>query len=285
MLFSLCWVLLLSVLGPRAAENLGTKVVSRHTFGPGPGEHAEETLYLAGDRRRTELRPVQRRDDDGSLETVNEFSTVSIVRCDLGEIFTLNPQREEYSSMAYPPKPLTPEEAAARGTTASPDRPTLRIETTTLDTGERKELFGYLARHVITRRKQIPLQGSSSEPQESVIDGWYIDFGPRLSCDPKSSEQAWPYFFPNPPYWPGIAVRPTERPEFVDMNARERGFPLKEVRTSPRKIILADGTRQTSDGSDESAVTVLEQATLDPSLFEVPSGYKNAERDQSNSTE
>jgi len=65
--------------------------------------------------------------------------------------------------------------------------PTLRIETTTVDTGERKEFFGHIARHFIITRKQIPLEGSHSEPQETLTDGWYIDLDPQVSCDRKLS--------------------------------------------------------------------------------------------------
>jgi hypothetical protein len=83
MLFSLCWVLLLSVLGPQAAENAGTKVVIRNTF----GEHSSEiTTYTLGDRKRTEFRhAVQRTKEDGSVEWLDEVVSVFIVRCDLGQ--------------------------------------------------------------------------------------------------------------------------------------------------------------------------------------------------------
>jgi hypothetical protein len=287
MLFSLCWVLLLSVLGPQGAENVGTKVVTRHTFGPGS---SEQTLYMMGDRRRIEFRhSVQHRDSDGSFETVNELSSVFILRCDLGESFVLRPQTEEYRSAAYPPKPLTPEEAATRAfekpATAEPAKPTLRIETTTVDTGDRKELFGYMARHVITTRKQTPLEGSNSQPSESVTDGWYIDLDRSISCDPKPSAGSKRFGILSSRVAVGGKEMPIDRPEFVDIGARETGFPLKETRTSPMTAIFPDGTRKTSDGFDQSEVTVLQRVTLNPALFEVPSGYKHVEPSRRNSTE
>jgi hypothetical protein len=147
--------------------------------------------------------------------------------------------------------------------------------------GERKELFGYVARHVVTKTKQIPLEGSSMEPQESVTDGWYVDADWRLSCDPKPSKQSTGHGLISA----GLAVRPIERPQFVDIGAREMGFALKEVRTFPIKTLLEDGTRTTSPRSAESEVTALERVTLDPSLFEVPSGYKRVGRNRANSTE
>jgi hypothetical protein len=134
---------------------------------------------------------VQRRNSDGSPETQNELSSVFIVRCDLGQSFLLRSKTGEYSSSSYPPKPPTPEQATQlaveksdRGESA---KPTLRIETTTVDTGERQEMFGYVARHVITTRKQTPLDGSTSQPSQSVTDGWYIDLDRSISCDLKPS--------------------------------------------------------------------------------------------------
>jgi hypothetical protein len=60
------------------------------------------------DRRRTEFRhAIQRTIEDGSVEWVDEVISVFIVRCDLGQSFTLNLKTEEYSVAEYPPKPLT----------------------------------------------------------------------------------------------------------------------------------------------------------------------------------
>src|SRR5258706_10998597 len=147
MLFSLCWILLLSVMATQTAENTGTKVVIRNTFG---GQSSDNTTYWTADRRRTEFRhAVQRTKEDGSVEWVDEVASVFIVRCDLGQSFTLKMKAEEYSVAEYPPKRLTPEEMAARGMTPvapQPTQPTLRIEIATVDTGEREKMFGHVAR-------------------------------------------------------------------------------------------------------------------------------------------
>ena len=69
-----------------------------------------------------------------------------IIRCDLGQEFELNLDAGEYQAAPYPPKPLSKAQAEALGLKplqfVASDKPTLRIETTTLDTGERKEFFG-----------------------------------------------------------------------------------------------------------------------------------------------
>ena len=114
---------------------------------------------------------------------------VTIVRPDLGQQFDLNLDASQYAQrpLYSPPQklqPLTKEELQARGIKmpppAEPAKPTFRIETVTKDTGERKEMFGYLARHVITTRREISLEGSRRAAQEMTTDGWYIDLEPQL---------------------------------------------------------------------------------------------------------
>src|SRR5258706_3749180 len=280
MLFSLCWILLLSVLATQTAENAGTKVVIRNTFG---GQSSDNTTYWMADRRRTEFRhAVQRTKEDGSVEWVDEVASVLIVRCDLGQSFTLNMKAEKYSVAEYPPKRLTPEEMAAHGmktpVTSQPTQPTLRIEITTVDTGERKEMFGHVARHVRTTTKQIPLEGSHTQAQETVRDGWYIDVDRRISCDPKSAGSGSGFMAIGAVV--GGKEMMMERPEFVDIGARETGFAVKEVRTTTSETVPAAGVRRYSDSINESQVTQLGAMPLDPALFEVPPGFKHVERSQ-----
>jgi hypothetical protein len=72
---------------------------------------------------------------------------------------------------------------------------------------------------------------------------------------------------------------PIDGPEFVEIGALETGFPLKETRPLQMKTKFLDGTRAASPLLAKSEVTVLEKAPLDPALFEVPSGYKQVERE------
>src|SRR5258708_31317383 len=227
MLFSLCWILLLSVLATQTAENAGTKVVIRNTFG---GQSSDNTTYWTADRRRTEFRhAVQRTKEDGSVEGVDEVASVFIVRCDLGQSFTLKMKAEEYSVAEYPPKRLTSEEMAARGTPLAP-QPTLRIEIATVDTGERKEMFGHVARHVITTTKQTPLEGSHTQAQETVRDGWYIDVDRRISCDPKSAGSGSGFMAIGAVFGGKKMIK--DLPQFVDIGAPDPHFALQKLQTT-----------------------------------------------------
>jgi len=71
-----------------------------------------------------------------------------------------------------------------------------------------------------------------------------------------------------------------ERPEFVDIGARETGFAVKEVRTTTGETVPATGVRRDSDSVNESEVTQFEAMPLDPALFEVPPGFKRVVRSQ-----
>ncbi len=252
----------------------------------GTGLSSQQTIYLQGDRKRTEFRSSYgRKQADGSLQQIYGPRLAAIIRCDLGRYFELNLDASEYTSAPYPPKPLTKEEIERRGlqtpATYVSERPTLRIEVMTTDTGERKELFGHIARHVITTRRQIPLEGSHSEPQESVTDGWYIDsnsidLNQRLSCDRKwpGGKQGHAYVTAGKPPW--------DRTDFVTIGEPERGFALSFLMTSKNTYTLPDGTRKQSDSKFETQVTQFEEGPLDPALFEIPPGFKHVDHIERN---
>jgi hypothetical protein len=198
----------------------------------------------------------------------------------LGQVFELNLDAAEYVSAPYPPKPLTQAEIEARGLSkadmSQSREPTLRIETTTLDTGERKEFFGHTARHVIITRKQIPLERSHSEPQETVTDGWYIDLDPQVSCDWRLSKgkRAHGYVV--------AGKQPAEKPEFVDIGESETGFPVQSVMVSKGTYTLPDGTNKQTNSKTETLVTQLELGSLDPGLFEIPPRFKHVRQIERN---
>ena len=96
-------LILVVMNGARIGEMVGSKVVVHNLA----GRLSEVTTYMTGDRRRTEMRSsVQRRDPDGSTETVDR-TIVVIMRCDLGQSFTLNLETKEYTASVFRPVPLT----------------------------------------------------------------------------------------------------------------------------------------------------------------------------------
>jgi hypothetical protein len=280
MKFSFAGMVLLGIQLLQTAENTGIKMTIQH----GPATNLNRrTVYVENDRKRTEYRnSFGVKQADGSIQQVDGPPIISITRCDLGQSFELNLDSREYSVTTYPPNPLTEQERKARGLDKPisfvSDKPTVRIETTTTDTGERKEIFGRTARHVVTTRKEIPLEGAHSGPQESVTDAWYIDFDEQLSCDRK-----WPTQGRGKAYLHASGSnQPVDRPEFVSIGEPERGFALNSVTTTKGRYLLQNGTTKETNSRAEMQVTQFEEGPLDPSLFQVPSTFNKVDHIERN---
>src|ERR1700676_5414966 len=280
----------------RAVDASGIKIttIRRTTFRHSTQDlsHDPQVFYIQGEWRRWENPRTytgQAR-ADGSSQGIYGPRIVTIVRPDLAKMFELNMDASEYVVTPYPPKkpqPLTKEQMEARGiripSPAESAKPTFQIETTTKDTGERKEMFGYPARHVITTRKEIPLEGSHRSAQETVTDGWYIDLEMRLyptifpqdlavSKTPQQSGRVHSYISAGSP---GTGD-PPEMPKFIDIGEPETGFAVQEIRTSRSSYTLADGSTRQTEGKFETLVR-LERGIYDTALFEIPSSFRRAD--------
>lgn len=268
------WLLPLAIALLQSAEHPGIKMTIENEY---PTNSAPRIIYFQADRQRTEYRNSFGRKQG---EQIYGPRLARIVRCDLGQSFELNLDTSEYTETPYPPTPLSKDEIKARGIESRlpppSATPTIRVETRTTDTGERKEIFGHTARHVITTTMRTPLAGSNSELQESVNDGWYIDLDLRLSCDPKPTQGGHGYIAVSV-LEPG-GKQPMEKPEFVTIGAPEKGFAVDLTMTSKRPPSASDAFIS----KYETRVTQLEEGPLDPSLFEIPAGFKRVDRIERN---
>src|SRR2546428_150641 len=88
---------------------------------------------------------------------------------------------------------------------------------------------------------QRKADGSHSEQQETVTDGWYIDLDSQDSCDRKLSrgKRAHGYVV--------AGKQPAEKPEFVDIGESETGFAVQLVMVSKSTYTLPDGTNKQTD--------------------------------------
>lgn len=284
LLLSSPFLLTCDALAQSVSEAPGIKMITRSGF---VGNMSEHTIYLQRDRKRMEYQNSTGgpRNPDGTLVIHYGPHIALITRCDLGQAFELNLDAGEYSTSMYPPQPLTQAQMEARGlkmrTFSEEEKPTVRMETTAVDTGERREMFRHTARHVITTVKQIPLEGSHSHPEETVTDGWYIDLDQRISCDHKWLEGK------------GVHARfvgwsssqPPEKIEYVNIGEAQLGFPLQQTTTSRGTYALPDGTKKESRWTGEVEVTVLEEEPLGASLFEVPTGFRQVDHIEHNATQ
>jgi len=205
--------------------------------------------------------------------------TVLITRCDLKQTFHLNLDDRQYTASPLRTFP-TREEMLGRAAESgqlvvAPQRePTVLVETETVDTGERKELFGHTARHVVTTRRVIPLAGAKRGADTTVTDGWYIDLNTRISCEPSWRSARSGHAF-------GTVQRQGEEgdmPAFRDIGEPERGFAVASKGTMSGTITLPDGSMRQHVSTWETEVTELSTAAIDPALFEIPSGFRLVER-------
>jgi hypothetical protein len=265
-------------LTPMAPAMPGLKIMTRNSVA---GRGGATVTYLQNDRKRVEERwqvpQLLRR--GGPFVYVPAPPIVTITRCDLDQMFVLNLDAREYMSMPIP-KPPTKEELQAREARQpkplAPSQPTLLIETTTHDTGERKQMFGYMARHVITTVRQIPFLDTGQIPQETVTDGWYIDLDTSISCAQQSSGRY--------AVLVGRTRRPGEPPQtpvltFKNVGKPETGFPLitKQVHQLTGSSPNPSAQKQ-NEPTNEMQVTELSTEPLDPALFEVPKNFRKVDQ-------
>ncbi len=185
-------------------------------------------------------------------------STISLRQCDLKRTITINDQAQTYF-IANDPQDDAAIKAAAMLTGAAPatDSAAYITETSTItDTGERKTMYGYPARHLKARVTVQSSQSACSQVSQSFdLDGWYTDLS-------KEQSSACGQFLP--------PIRQTEGCNDRVISHRsgsgKPGYPLTETLT----LRNADGTT-TQIGVQTSEIS---KQALDKDLFEIPPGYR-----------
>jgi hypothetical protein len=231
-----------------ATASADTKVTSRQTSG---GQTSENTSYIKGKRQRSEM---------------NNGQMIMIQQCDLRRNIQIMPQMKIYTIQPYD-QPSTPGATPNTGTSTSQPSTVKKggvvtSTVTTKDTGERKQMFGYTARHILTtmEMKSSP-DACSTVNMKMEIDGWYIDAAFALDCD---SNRAYTN------YRPHAAGGCQDRYETKTIGTAKKGYPVWEKST----MFGPDGAQSFSTINE---VVEFSQATLDPSLFDIPEGYLQVE--------
>ena len=236
---------LLTITGIASAD---TKIKSRQTSG---GQTYENTSYIKGKRQRSET---------------NNGQMIVIQQCDLRRNIQIMPAAKAYMIQPYDEPSSTSSTSAPAAN--RPSAPTTKggvitSTITTKDTGERKQMFGYTARHIITTMEMKSSPDACSNVNTRMeIDGWYIDATFALDCD---SARAYV-----PPHRPTASGGCRDRYESKQIGIAKKGFPVWEKTTM-------FGPNGTESFSTTNEVLEFSQATLDPSLFDVPEGYREVE--------
>jgi hypothetical protein len=175
-LFGLASVVLCLVADARADLKVRLRSVA-------DGKTVNETvLYFKGARQRNELTRLDG-DKRESLGTV-------IFQCDLNRYVWLDDEEKQFWATPYEspdllallpesPLPSVGEERRPGGV--------LTETFTVTDTGERREMFGYTARHIRTTRAWEAAPACRQTPLRRETDGWYIDLLYGFGCSPNLS--------------------------------------------------------------------------------------------------
>jgi hypothetical protein len=220
------------------------KIKTRQTM---QGQTYENTTYIKGKRQRDE-------------RNMGGMQTVSIMQCDLRRDVQMMPAGKTYMVTPFGDgAPVNQTVSQTRTTTKLETGGTVTITTTIKDTGERKKMFGYTARHlIITTETEPSPDACQKEKTKMQMDGWYIDAAWELQCERGN----YGGYTPN-----AQAGGCQDKYNFKQIGAGKRGYPIWEKMT----MFDASGKETVSWISE---VIELSQAALDASLFEIPADYR-----------
>jgi hypothetical protein len=230
----------------------------------------ESTLYLKGTRQREETKHRLRG------KTIN---VAFVEQCDLRQLLQLDLQNRRYSlytgtlpmgaAMAFN-EPQVPVDQELVDRFRAQSKGTLTEITTVIDTGERREMFGFTARHLKTITVWLPQPKRCDGPDlKRETDGWYIDLLYGIDCSPDLSGSITRASALQGKCFSEYLFKRNYWLEHRRRGASSLGFPLLE------------STRWHDNKGDKSvsSIEVLELSTeeLNASLFQVPEGFVRAE--------
>lgn len=231
-------ITILTISGSAFAD---AKIKTKQTVG---GQSMENTTYIKGKRQRTEM---------------GNGMPVSITQCDLGRDLQLLPSTKTYTISYY--------EETTGTNTGTPTSTngvvmaggTMYITTTIRDTGERKQMFGYTARHIIQTIETTSSPDSCNPTKSKMeMDMWVIDAEFGLACTQNRNYA--PNYKAN-----GGGCR--DKVVSKNLGSGKTGYPLYQKMT-----MFDDNGKESMTMIQE--VVELSKATLDASLFEIPADYR-----------
>lgn len=224
-----------------------TKVKIRQTMS---GQTSENTTYIKGKRQRAEQ-------NYGGMQMVN------ITQCDLKRSLQIMPVNQTYTINSWESAESVPATTTTKTVTGSQPNVKGGLVTTTVnikDTGERKQMFGYTARHlIITMNTESSPEACQKSKTKMEMDGWYIDATFAIDCDNDQLARN----YSNQKASGGCQ----DRFEIKQVGTGKRGYPVYEKMT-----MFDESGKETFSTVNE--VLELSKATLEDSLFDVPAGYR-----------
>jgi hypothetical protein len=225
----------------------------KHTISMIPARADEENPSII--RSVYYLHPSARRID--SLDTDGKITFIKINNCASRSGIIADPRSREYRSLKLP-RPMT--EQQLRDYIDKHPADAVRIEIRTVDTGEKKILFGLTAKHFVTTIERPVKNGVSGSEK---IDGWYVDHE-QLECEKGDALPA--------ELRGQILTNFPEIPDTHHMGPIPPGLPLQVTDT----IKWKGGKHGTSGETMKSEVIVesISDSPLDTKTFEIPVGFR-----------
>ena len=241
--------------GPAASSAAANDLKIRYRV-TSSGQPMETITMLKGARERSEMKMGYGMD------------IINITQCDLKRTLQLSEKTRKYVITPMETVDSTGNAGAdARLTSSSPARSggVVTYNTTAVDTGERKDMFGFKARHV---KSSLSIESSpdACNPMKMRMetDGWYIDLAFGLNCETGGSAMMG---------GPGAGGGCRDRVRFNRQGAARTGYALMETTTmyGPTGAVMYTSTKE---------VVELSREPLDAALFDVPAGYVQTQNTQ-----
>jgi hypothetical protein len=221
----------------------------RQRMSTGGGQGMETVLYIKGQRMRN--------------ESGGNVGFTTILQCDLKRTLTINDQTKTYliSSTDSMNAAGGVSDGGPAGVPAAQNQPqrggVVNVVNTITDTGERKEMFGFTARHIKTSMVKTASPDACDKDSKLETDGWYIDFQYSFECPGQTQKYQTPAYRPQPGCKDEVRTK--------TVGTAKLGFPLLVTTT----IYQPDG--RTTSMTQE--VLELSREPLSASLFDIPAGY------------
>lgn len=180
-------------------------------------------------------------------------ATVTLRQCDLHRTVTLNDQDQTYLSQEDPiAAPANPTGSAQANSDDNGGR--IDLNATYTDTGERKTLFGYQARHIKARIAEESSANACTKIHQTIeIDGWYADLGKEATTCALVA--------------PPVTTAQGCNDKIVEHHTGSKpAYPLSQTFSVPGP----DG----KPASVSTSVSEIVKQKLEPELFEVPKNYR-----------
>jgi hypothetical protein len=264
-----------AVFGATLTSATDLKVVTTHNSGAPGIPPIVTTTYYTQSRSRREFR-----NGTGSAEHPGDRAEFRwgprqaiVQQCDTKRLYTIDLDAREFTlsdldehghTKGFKPAPTTPEAGNSPGS--------LEIWIDTVDTGERQQMFGFSARHLVTRERTVAT-GNCGRSSSSEQDGWYIDLDVPGVCERTSRKPV-----------PGLAVLLAGTEGCLKnlhvhrSGITETGYAVKLTVTSHNSYHSSDGAEKELTNTSTTEVTELSTEPLDRALFEAPAGFKQVNK-------